>query len=76
MKRPVLSLTLYCRSQGSEQVSGDHVTWHSTPHISVLLLSLDTCYCIALCHYMMKQYTNALKFISDVIERGIREHPG
>ena len=33
-------------------------------------------YNIALCHYMMKQYAPALKHIADIIERGIREHPG
>ena len=37
---------------------------------------IDTCYCIALCHYMMRQYAAALKFISEIIERGIKEHPG
>lgn len=36
----------------------------------------DTCYCIALCHYMMKQYAAALKYITEIIERGIKEHPG
>lgn len=33
-------------------------------------------YNIALCHYQMKQYAPALKHIADIIERGIREHPG
>lgn len=32
-------------------------------------------YNIALCNYMMRQYPQALKYISDVIENGIREHP-
>ena len=36
----------------------------------------DLSYNIALCHYMMKQYAPALKHIADIIERGIREHPG
>lgn len=35
----------------------------------------DTCYCIALCHYMIRQYAAALKFITEIIERGIKEHP-
>lgn len=37
------------------------------PHLS---------YNIALCHYQMKQFAPALKHIADIIERGIREHPG
>ena len=37
--------------------------------------SADLCYYTALCYYMMKQYVPALKFISDIIERGIRDHP-
>ncbi|KAF0983617.1 hypothetical protein FDP41_010682 [Naegleria fowleri] len=32
-------------------------------------------YNIALCYYRMKQYTPALKYMQDIIERGIREHP-
>ncbi len=36
----------------------------------------DTCYCIALCHYMLKEYAAALKYITEIIERGIKEYPG
>ena len=39
------------------------------------LLLPDTCYCLALCHYKMRQYSSALKYISEVIERGIKDHP-
>lgn len=35
----------------------------------------DLSYNIALCHYMMKQFSPALRHIAEVIERGIREHP-
>ncbi|KAK6476150.1 tetratricopeptide repeat protein 30A [Huso huso] len=35
----------------------------------------DLSYNIALCYYSMKQYAPALKYIADIIERGIREHP-
>ncbi|XP_069814448.1 intraflagellar transport protein 70A [Dendropsophus ebraccatus] len=35
----------------------------------------DLSYSIALCYYSMKQYVPALKYISDIIEHGIREHP-
>lgn len=33
-------------------------------------------YNVALCHYMLNQYVLALKYLADIIERGIREHPG
>ncbi|GFG31358.1 hypothetical protein Cfor_12925, partial [Coptotermes formosanus] len=36
------------------------------PHLS---------YNVALCYYRLKEYAPALKHISDIIERGIREHP-
>ena len=39
------------------------------------VLATDICYCLALCHYKMKQYAASLKYISEVIERGIRDHP-
>ncbi|CAH8531907.1 Tetratricopeptide repeat protein 30A [Schistosoma haematobium] len=32
-------------------------------------------YNIALCYYHMKQYAQSLKYIADVIEHGIRDHP-
>ena len=32
-------------------------------------------YNIALCHYRLKDFAQALKHIADIIERGIREHP-
>lgn len=32
-------------------------------------------YNIALCYYMMKQYPQARKFIVEIIEKGIKEHP-
>lgn len=35
----------------------------------------DLAYNIALCHYRMKRFAQALKYIADIIERGIREHP-
>lgn len=36
----------------------------------------DTCYCVALCHYNLRQYAAALKYITEIIERGIKDHPG
>ncbi|XP_030646607.1 intraflagellar transport protein 70A [Chanos chanos] len=35
----------------------------------------DLAYNIALCHYSLKQYSLALKYIGEIIDRGIREHP-
>lgn len=35
----------------------------------------DILYNIALCHYQLRQYPSALKYIADIIEKGIREHP-
>ncbi|KAM3598012.1 uncharacterized protein V6R79_012336 [Siganus canaliculatus] len=32
-------------------------------------------YNIALCHYSLKNYSQALKYIEEIIERGVREHP-
>lgn len=45
---------------------------------SFLLFKLisDLAYNIALCHYSLKQFAAALKYIREIIERGIREHPG
>ena len=34
----------------------------------------DLSYNIALCHYMMKQYSPALRHIANVIEGDIKEH--
>lgn len=47
-----------------------------TVAMQILGYKADLSYNIALCHYMMKQYAPALKHIADIIERGIREHPG
>lgn len=33
-------------------------------------------YNIALCYFMMKHFTNARKYIIEIIEKGIKEHPG
>jgi len=35
----------------------------------------DLAYNVALCLYRMKQYGASLKWIADIIERGVREHP-
>ena len=31
---------------------------------------------MALCHYNLRQYAAALKYITEIIERGIKDHPG
>ncbi|XP_063077494.1 intraflagellar transport protein 70A [Engraulis encrasicolus] len=43
--------------------------------MQVLGYQPDLAYNIALCHYSLKQYASALKYIAEIIERGIREHP-
>lgn len=35
----------------------------------------DLAYNIALCFYKTKQYGDALKYLAEIIERGVREHP-
>uniref|UniRef100_A0A914VNJ5 Tetratricopeptide repeat protein 30 n=1 Tax=Plectus sambesii TaxID=2011161 RepID=A0A914VNJ5_9BILA len=35
----------------------------------------DLAYSVALCHYQQKQYSQALKFIAEIIDRGIKDHP-
>lgn len=40
--------------------------------LSLLALS----YNIALCHYSLKMYPQALKHVEDIKNRGIKEHPG
>ena len=46
------------------------------PSILIQHFFVDLSYNIALCYYSMKQYAPALKHIADIIEKGIREHPG
>ncbi|XP_028657098.1 tetratricopeptide repeat protein 30A-like [Erpetoichthys calabaricus] len=43
--------------------------------MQVLGYQPDLAYSIALCYYSMKQFMPALKYVSDIIEHGIREHP-
>ncbi|XP_016109503.1 tetratricopeptide repeat protein 30A isoform X2 [Sinocyclocheilus grahami] len=43
--------------------------------MNVLGYQPDLAYNIALCYYSLKQYASALKYIAEMIERGIREHP-
>uniref|UniRef100_A0A671P3S9 Tetratricopeptide repeat protein 30 n=1 Tax=Sinocyclocheilus anshuiensis TaxID=1608454 RepID=A0A671P3S9_9TELE len=43
--------------------------------MNVLGYKPDLAYNIALCYYSLKQYASALKYIAEMIERGIREHP-
>lgn len=38
--------------------------------------SPEIAYNIALCNYKLKEYVSALKHIADIIEKGIRDHPG
>jgi len=46
-----------------------------TEATSSLGYQADLAYNIALCHYKLKTYGPALKFIAEIIERGVRDHP-
>ncbi|XP_069689736.1 intraflagellar transport protein 70A isoform X1 [Periplaneta americana] len=46
-----------------------------TTALQVLGYNPHLSYNVALCYYRLKEYAPALKHISDIIERGIREHP-
>lgn len=46
-----------------------------TSAMQVLGYQPDLSYNIALCFYSLKNYSQALKHIAEIIERGIREHP-
>ncbi|VDK46826.1 unnamed protein product [Cylicostephanus goldi] len=43
---------------------------------SVMGYQPELAYAIALCHYRKKEYSQALKFINDIVDRGIKDHPG
>lgn len=42
---------------------------------SVMGYQPELAYAIALCHYRKKEYTQAVKFITDIVDRGIKDHP-
>ncbi|WKX90961.1 hypothetical protein Q1695_009643 [Nippostrongylus brasiliensis] len=42
---------------------------------SVMGYQPELAYAIALCHYRKKEYQQALKFINDIVDRGIKDHP-
>jgi len=46
-----------------------------TDALKIIGYQAELSYNIALCHYLLKQYVPALKFIADIIEKGIKEHP-
>ena len=43
--------------------------------IQMLGYQPELAYNIALCHYRQRQYGPALKYVAEIIERGVREHP-
>ncbi|XP_029913501.1 intraflagellar transport protein 70A isoform X2 [Myripristis murdjan] len=43
--------------------------------MQVLGYQPELSYNIALCHYSLKNYTQAHKYIREIIERGVRDHP-
>ncbi len=44
--------------------------------MKIIGYNAELSYNIALCHYQMRQFVPALKYIADIIEKGIRDHPG
>ena len=64
---------MYCSSQEKRYSES---CAHFNTVLQVQGYRADTCYCIALCHYNMRQYATALKYITEIIERGIKDHPG
>jgi len=36
----------------------------------------DLAYNIAVCHYKLNQFNPALKLVGEIIEKGMRDHPG
>ncbi|CAG2055947.1 unnamed protein product [Timema podura] len=46
-----------------------------TTSLQILGYNPHLSYNVALCYYRLKEYAPALKHISDIIERGIRDHP-
>ncbi|KAJ3015116.1 Tetratricopeptide repeat protein 30A [Thoreauomyces humboldtii] len=48
---------------------------HYMDALKILGYQAELSYNVALCHYMLNQYVPALKYIADIIEKGIRNHP-
>lgn len=49
---------------------------HLVPSVFLSVAPPALSYNIALCYYSLKNYNQAVKYIEEIIERGIREHPG
>lgn len=49
---------------------------HLVPSVFPSVAPPALSYNIALCYYSLKNYNQAVKYIEEIIERGIREHPG
>ncbi len=47
----------------------------AAPHAALGYLP-DLAYNIAVCHYRLQQYGPALKYIVEIQDRGVKEHPG
>lgn len=45
------------------------------PWCLLLLQSPELQYNLALCCYQLKQYSQALKHLAEIVEKGVREHP-
>ncbi|OTF69813.1 tetratricopeptide repeat protein 30A-like protein [Euroglyphus maynei] len=47
----------------------------SSSNSSLINQKPDLLYNLAVCYYHLRQYTDAMKYIGEIIEQGIREHP-
>ena len=44
--------------------------------VTFVFCCIDISYNLAVCYFKLKQYDLSLKHIADIIEKGIKEHPG
>jgi hypothetical protein len=44
-------------------------------HVVLYYMQPELQYNIALCYYKTKQYGESLRYLAEIIERGVREHP-
>lgn len=44
-------------------------------HHATCMMQAELQYNIALCCFKLKQYSQALKHLAEVVEKGVREHP-
>lgn len=71
---PTSVIDIYCHV--SQEGSFASACSKYTEALKIIGYNAELSYNIALCHYQMRQFVPALKYIADIIEKGIRDHPG